>query len=383
MKTLGRRQLLTGISIAAAALSVGGVGALAAGCDEIETNPDSDRQEALRQTVSVVLIPLFTDLAGSVDALAASADALGKSGDEATAAVARAALLSARTLWERSQVVAIGPSDDLALTGGAIDSWPADHAALDAVVASTTPIDQTTFETRPANQRGFPALEHLLFDSTVTAAVAVARLTTDADAPRRRAAISSAARDLAKKVHAVVDAWTFPSGYGRELAEAGAGSATFGSQKDAVDKLVTAMLALAELMVVAKLTKPLGLDTGAGPTPGYEQAPRSDFTLAALAANLDAIEAVYSCTYDGESGASLSGHVAEVSAAADAAFRKTLAEAKSALTAVPAPFRVQLTTDTAPLAALLTAVQAVKRGIATDVASPLGASIGFGYSDTD
>ena len=45
--------------------------------------------------------------------------------------------------------------------------------------------------------------------------------------------------------------------------------------------------------------------------------------------------------------------------------------------------RVALAGDRSKLVELHAAVQVVKRSLTTDVASTLGASIGFGYSDTD
>ena len=146
------------------------------------------------------------------------------------------------------------------------------------------------------------------------------------------------------------------------------------------------MLALAELMLVAKLGNPLGEDTGGGVREALEEAPRSDFSLPAIEHNLLGLRAVYEGKLDDSPEApraSLAIEVRKASSAADATFLGALDTALATVRDLDAPMRVLLVSDPEPLRALLEAVRAVKRSIQTDVASALGASLGFGFSDTD
>ena len=378
---LSRRAALSSMTLAMGALALRGPGRTLLGCAPIDSGPD--RHEILRHTVALVFLPTFAELATGAETLAADAAALRDAPSEEAIERARASWKAARRAWKRSEVFLLGPSDDLALTGGAIDAWPAASSRIDAIVAGTDAIDDTTVSTWSANMRGFPGSEYLLFDSSAPPSDVDRRLLEDDGGPRRRHLLAAQCADLAKKCRAVQAGWEGSAGYGHELAEAGYGSKLYSLQRDAVDKIVTAMVALAELAVVAKLAKPLGLDNGGAPAPAFEEAPRSDTSLEWIGANLVGLQSVYECRDGDRRGSSLADAVAFVSPAADQSFRGALEDAKGALAAIDAPMRALLAGDTAPLLALHGAVQKVKRVLVTEVASALGASIGFGYSDTD
>ncbi|MET0593774.1 MAG: imelysin family protein [Polyangiaceae bacterium] len=369
------------MTVAMGALVLRGPGRALLGCEPIESGPD--RHEILQKTVSIVFLPTFAELATSTETLASDAAALRDAPSTEALERVRTSWKNARRVWKVSEVFLLGPSDDLAVTGGAIDAWPAAPAKIDAIVTGTDTIDETTVSTLSANMRGFPGAEYLLFDSTAAPSDVDRRLLEDEGSPRRRQFLAAQCADLAKKCRAVQAGWDGAGGFGHELAEAGYGSKLFLLQRDAMDKVVTAMVALAELAVVAKLAKPLGLDTGGPPSPAFEEAPESDTSLEWIGANLAGLQAVYECRAGDNRGLSIGDAVAFVSPAADKSFRTAIEDAKKALAAIDAPMRTLLAGDTTSLVALHGAVQKVKRSLVTDVASALGASIGFGYSDTD
>jgi len=351
-------------------------GASLFGCRIPDSHEAPDRQEALRQTVANVMHPTFVELADKTAALVRSTAAL----DAASLPDVRRLFREARAVWSRSEAFLLGPSDDLAITGGAIDSWPAGGAALDALISGSEVIDAALIGRSAANMRGFPGLEYLLFDAPSNDDAATRLLLEQA---RRRELVVALAIDLAEKCGAIRDGWNGEHAFGYQLAEAGRAATLFATQKDAIDKIVTAMVALAERVLVAKLAKPLGLDTGGAPRPDLEEAPKSDGSLATIEHNLRGLRAVYDCELDYRNGDSLSRAVAALSSNADRAFHTALDNALAAVAAVGSPMRVALAGDRSKLVALHAAVQVVKRSLTTDVASTLGASIGFGYSDTD
>lgn len=348
---------------------------LLVGC--LEREPETDRQAVLRQTVRIVMLPTLATLASQADALLAAAVALRDAPSADAIAKTRQAWRDGRATFKQSEAFAIGPSDDLQLTGGAIDAYPPGTEKLEAFVAGMDPIDDARAATLPANQRGFSGMEVLLFDAAAGEAEANERLL---DTPRRRVLLAGQAADLAKKCRALEAAWS--PGYGQEVAEAGLASKAFPRQREAVDELVTALLAIAEEVLVAKLAKPLGLDTGGPPQPALEESARSDYTLASIENTILGIDAIYTCQRGGQRGESFAAATRKSSAAADDAMRKALDEALAQIRGTTTPMRVALAGDRAPIVAVHGKVQAVKRAI-TGVASALGASLGFGYSDTD
>ncbi|HEY6878096.1 MAG TPA: imelysin family protein, partial [Polyangiales bacterium] len=226
------------------------------------------------------------------------------------------------------------------------------------------------------------ALEYVLFDSGVSDTEVLARF-TDATGARRAQLAESMAIDLANKCQLLNAAFTGPNGYGQQLAQAGVGSTVFASQSDGIDKVVTGMLYASELMLTAKLAKPLGSDNNNVVQPQLEEGPRSDSSIADLEADLDGLLAIYTGMQAGRAGKGIADAVRSVNPAVDMRFMQKLSDVRTALGAVPQSFRLALVQNRAPLDAVYNAVRALKTAIQTELAGALGASLGFGYSDTD
>lgn len=377
-----RRTALASLAFAVSGLAMRTPLASTIGCER--ATPDQiDRQLVLRESVSIVILPTFNELTTQTDAMLVSATALKTTPSAKAIEDTRAAWRAARGAWKRSSPFPAGPSEDLSITGGAIDAWPAAADKIDALVAGTDLLDEARIATLGANLRGFPGIEHVLFDAAAPTGEADRRLLDDDAAPRRRDLLAAQCADLAKRAKAVRAAWEGPGGYGHKVAEAGIDTSEFGRQRDAVDKIVTAMLAATEATLVAKLAKPLGIDTGGAVRPDLEEAARSDTSLFWIEQDLVGLDALYECRLGDRKGASFAKAVEDASPAAHAAFRKALDDALAKVRATTTPMRSLLGGDRAPLVAVHAAVQVVKRSINTDVASALGASIGFGFSDTD
>jgi predicted lipoprotein len=360
------------------------VGAVVAGlayaCEVAPDAPQQDRQQVLRDLSANVIVPSYAKLASDSAALHSALSALRSAPSMQALGAAQTQYRSARRTQKTTEAFKLGPADDLAVTGDTIDTWPANGTKLDALVAGSAALDATAVTALGADQRGFAALEWLLFDSAVSEAELLARFT---GSPRRALLAESLALDLANKCKLLNDAFMGPTGYGQQLAEAGVSSTVFTTQRDAVDKLVTGMLYVAEYMVTAKLAKPLGSDTNNVVQPALEEGPRSDSTLADLQADLDGLSAIYTGAQDGRVGKGIADAVREVNPAVDVRFTQSIADARAAIAAVPTPFRVALVQDRAPLDAIYDKVRTLKTAIQTELAGALGASLGFGYSDTD
>lgn len=378
-RLLSRRTVLGSLGAGALTFGLRGFGVL--GCERTGSEPD--RQEVLRQTARVVMVPTFAKLAEETSSLAALAAELRDAPIAERSSKVRATWREAHATWKRSEAFLIGPSDDLAVTGGSIDSWPAAGVKIDELLYGSETVDEVRVSTLAANLRGFPGVEYLLFDAASGESEADTRLLEGPLAFRRRELVASECADLAKKCRALYDAWAAPTGYGHDVSEAGQSSKVFRRQRDAVDRIVTAMLALAETVQMAKLAKVLGMDTGGPSRPDLEEAPRSDSSLRSIEENLVGLKAVYECRLGDQAGESLSAEVRKVSSAADDSFRRAVDGALFSVRGIATPMRLLLVADRAPLSALHDAVRLVKRSISTDVASALGASLGFGYSDTD
>jgi predicted lipoprotein len=344
--------------------------------------PNTARQAVLRDSAALMLRS-HDDLQATTTALVPALAAFEATPTLDTLHAAQTAYRAARSVWHRAQAFYIGPTQDIRVTGETIDSWPVAAERIDALIAGQGALDLTAVTSIGASMRGFPGIEYGLFDSSVSDEELLMRLAEPGLGERRRALLKSQAQDLADKCTKLRDAWAGDAGYAHELGEAGLDSKVFERQRDGVDEVVTGMLYLAELMVMNKLAKPLGTDSNGAIHPEYEEAPRSDGTIDALRDNLMGLKALYVCQDTHASGHSLSEIVRSTNADADARFLASLDAAIASVDAIPPPFRLALVGDAMPIQNAYQAARAVKNGIVMEVAGALGASLGFGYSDTD
>ncbi|MDB4972255.1 MAG: Iron-regulated protein precursor [Myxococcaceae bacterium] len=360
--------------------------ALSSACKIEPDAPKADRQQMLQDLTANVIVASYSDVATQCEQLASALAALRAAPSADTLRNAQQLYRSARATQKSTEAFFYGPADDVAVTGGAIDAWPADAAKLDALLRGSDPITPSDVSHLGATQRGFPALEYVLFDSSVGDDVVLARFTQPGSGARRLELSESLARDLASVTRRVSDSFSGPNGYANELATAGIGSKTIPEQSKAVDTVVTGLLYAAELVEMKKLAKPLGIDNNKTTNtivPAAEEGPRSDSSIADIASDLAGIRAIYSGTYGSHVGTGVGTAVRDMNPGADARFLQALAAADAAVAAIPAPFRLTLLQNPAPIMSAATAVQAVQDSIKTDVAGTLGASLGFGFSDSD
>jgi predicted lipoprotein len=386
---LPRRSFVLGAcGVAVSALALAPVGIV--GCRVAAELPYPDRAAALKATVTGVLLPTFQAQVDAGGALREAAAAFVNAPDAARLTQLRAQFREAFIATKRTEVFHFGPSEDV-LLADSIDSRPINVTRLDQIVNGTDQLDIAFVQRQSASARGLPGLEYLLYNSAALPNdVDRLLLGDDQQSARRRQLLIALTADYAQQTAALRDAWAGPQGYANELLIAGKGSKVFASQKDAIDRLVTGMLYIAELALVAKLVKPMGIDKGVPPRTENEEAPRSDFSLLALEQNILAIEATYKATMPGagtgtnSAPASLAIETRTQAPSAHDAFEAVLARALREIRAMQVPMRQVLASgNVAGLKAVQVAVRDVKRTIATEVASALAASIGFGYSDTD
>ena len=206
-------------------------------------------------------------------------------------AAAQAAWRSAATVWQRAELMRVGPTR-MELRDR-IYSWP---------VVAACPVDQEVMAyrsnpsgydiaTKLVNRRGLPALEYLLFSTSLASACASApagwAALSDAEKGAARCAYATVvAEDLRVQAVALHAAWT--GGYATTLATAGS---PFRNPHEAVNVVSDALFALDTDVKTAKLGRPAGTEMGTCPTLGSPcpqdvEAPWSNHSKENIAANL-------------------------------------------------------------------------------------------------
>jgi predicted lipoprotein len=376
--TIKRRDVLVFASaLGLLALGTGGVVA----CQRDGAEPP-DRGKVLADLAALVIVPAYTDASAKAKALDDALAVLKDAPSADSLAAARAAWRQARASWKVADAFLFGPADDLAVTGGVIDT-AADAAKVEALAAASTPLDANEVAKLGANQRGFGGLEVLLFDPAKDDAAMLAMFQVEG---RRRGVLASlVSADLRTKIDAVLAAWAgAPTDYADQLAHAGRGSKAYTSERQGIDAVVNALIAAAEVLIALRLAKPLGLDKSpAVPAPELIESPRSDASIDDILAVLDGIEMVYLGRRGEVAGLPLADAVAERSPRADERMRSDLQKAKEAVRAMSGPLRTAVVERRDPVVAAHAAIREVKRCLATEVAGALGTSVGFNVTDGD
>ena len=195
-------RLLCGAALLAAA-------ALPLACGKSNPTPgntfaDFDRKGMLQNLGQHVVLPSFVAFAAKTDSLVAQAGSFGQQPTAAGLAATQGMWLRTALAYKRCEVFQFGPVYDQMLAAQ-LDFWPTRPANTEALLAQNATIDQALIAQQGVSVKGLAALEYALYHDGSDAALA--RLSTAADAAKRRAYLLAVAQDLSAKAHQVRDAW--------------------------------------------------------------------------------------------------------------------------------------------------------------------------------
>ena len=163
---------------------------------------------------------------------------------------AKNAWRKARTPWESNEAFAFGPVGTNGIDG-ATDSWPFDKTTFDAIINSNVPITPIYVDSMATSTKGFHAIEYLLFGVNGN------KLTTDFTT-REFIILGALAANLLKQSTSLKISWTKGLGsFADEFANAGKGSSTYLSTKNALAEVVGSMVSITDELPNSKIQKPL------------------------------------------------------------------------------------------------------------------------------
>jgi predicted lipoprotein len=354
---------------------------LALGCAPVAL-PDGERRVALQTVTDQVIVPTYTDLSARASELSSLLEELAVAPEDADLAAIRQAYLEVRAPLEEAAAFGFGPAAELRSVA-ALDQIPIDTAKIDAELASDTELTPAHLRSLGANKRGLHAIEYLLFPAE-DAELEAALLANGTEGERRRQFASVAGQLVADSADELYAAWAPEIGnYAGHFARPGEPDSVSSTVQTGLDTLLNETVVLSETVADVKLGKPLGTATGGAVDPAAQESERSGASIADMLGNLRGARNIYFGTRDGSVGPSLASLVRAKSPSTDLRARAALAEAEAALHTIPEPFTEALTESPELVSAAYDSVKTLKRVLATEVLSSLGASLKFSDNDGD
>ncbi|MCP3100078.1 imelysin family protein [Myxococcus sp. K15C18031901] len=283
------------------------------------TGTESARAELLRATGACVEKTAREFLTTAT----ALADATRQYAAEPTSArqtQARDAFHAAMDVWQRAEVMQVGPAAPRSLPGGAelrdnIYSWPlVSRCAVEEQVVAKG-YEAPGFPTSLVSRRGLYAVEYLLFHegedtacqatSPIVAQGTWAALSSEERASRKRAYAAAAAADVRERATQLVGAWAADQGnFARTLATAGeSGNTVYTSSQTALNSVSDALFYFEREGKDLKLARPLGLrDCSTESCPEHLESQFAHRSKANLRANLEGFRRIAQGCDDAHAG---------------------------------------------------------------------------------
>jgi predicted lipoprotein len=284
---------------------------------------------------------------------------------------AQAVWREARSDWSRVQAYTFGPVMELRIPS-LVDWWPIDEAKIQRALTRPTISADDVRETFAADQRGFSALEQLLFSDSDSL---LARLASSDDAYGQY--LTALADVITDAIRQASDDWS--GDYGEAFS--GSGDRAI-SENLAIADLVRVPVFLTESVGDMQLGVALGI-TKAEADPTVIPEGHAGVGVNDLEQNLRGIQDTY---LGGSDGLGVSDLIAQLSEETDQRMRDALSHAIDMIAALKSggqSLNELLETDPDAVAQARDAIKAVQVILNTEIVSLLGVTIGFSDNDGD
>ena len=320
-----------------------------------------------------LIVPAYQQVAQDMAQLERDAKALCDAPGQASLEAARHSWRAARASWTRSEAMWFGPVMERRSISR-LDWSPVDVEGIEGMLATKHSI--ATGEVREvlaANQRGFGAIEHVLFNSEA--------LTRIAGSMARCSYLTALTEVAREETDAILSEWVDGTERRPPYQDYFTGRADAGILTSAaVAGVVRTQVFLIRDIVDMRLAAALGL-RGGGPDLSAIPGGTAGNGLADLRHEIMGMQAVYQ---GGESGGlGVSDLVRPLSVETDQRLRDQFAAAVAAIDSAEGPLRNAAVQRPGQVRSIYDRLLEVQRTISTEVVSLLGVSVGFTDTDGD
>ncbi|WP_218596759.1 imelysin family protein [Chroogloeocystis siderophila] len=304
------------------------------------TSAQSNSQFRDRQIVSdfadQVVIPTYQLFAQKAVQLSNAIESFVQEPNNQTLTAARNAWRDARSPWEQSESFTFGPADSLGYDA-ALDSWPVNETDLTAVLQSNDPLTVETIQKRQDTEKGFHAIEFLLFGTQNNKKV------SDFN-QRELEYLQALGKDFNRVANELVASWTTgvenQPAYREVLATAGESSnSNYPTLPSGAAEIVQGTIDSLDEVANEKIGEPLAQkDTK------LLESRFSFHTLEDLKSNVKGAENVYLGRFPDANtdGKGISNFIAQVNPDLDARIKSQFQSSITALEKIPAPLETAM-----------------------------------------
>jgi predicted lipoprotein len=276
------------------------------GCkdDDGSGNCDSnfDQKAMFVNVADNLILPTYAELQEKVNDMSAKTNAFVSNPTVETLDSLRSSFLGAYFVWQQAAQYEFGPAEEVFLRSS-VNNFPADTAAISANIETGS----YDFDIPDAYDKGFPALDFLLFGIAPDASVIVAKF-SGGQGEKFRQYLSAVVADIKERVDQTLSGWT--SGY-KETFINNTGTAAGTSLSLIINNLDHNY----EMIKREKLGIPSGVLTLGFPNPDKVEAYFSGISLELAIAALEASEQLFlGKSNTGTDGPGLDDYLVEVKA---------------------------------------------------------------------
>jgi len=344
--------------------------------------PVGQRPAVLQNLGENVILPTYREVASRVAALVAATDAYAAAPSEATRTTARDAWASAMEVYERAEVMQLGPFASMTDAAGGADlrfemyAWPSlNRCVIDQDTVSVRYDDPDALAAETIDRRGLGAVEYLLFvDTSENVCSPLSPINEDgtwasftpAEIEARRARHAhTAAVIVARSADALVAAWE--GGFLMELTAPTRTGALYGSAQEGLQAVTDAMFYLDTETKDMKLGEPAGITVCTTATcPDARESRHANISREHIAENVRAFQRLYLGGEPGADGLGFDDLLRDMGAGAFADDMATKIEvAITATEAIPTSLVTALDADHPAVVAAYEAIKAITDGLKT------------------
>lgn len=292
-------------------------GLFLASCGGTETTPIKDYETVKTETISdfvnKLANPLYSDFEQAALELKTAVNNLAANTTAENLQIARDAWRNTRVYWEQSEGFLIGPVDEMNFDPF-LDTWPTDHVAMEDLLASGTPLTESYLagldnpdDATELTLRGFHPLEYILWG------LSGEKNATEITAREKEYAVALVG-DIYNNISALKASWLPGSTYfGNEILTAGQAGSRYESKRAALEEIANALITICIEVGEGKMLEPFD----PSPDSTITESPYAHNSFADFKNNIIGARNVYMCTYNGQTGTSLSDLVKYNNAALD------------------------------------------------------------------